>query len=117
LRTSLGWYKDFTEQFRLTGEFDLVTNRALRDAHSNTVGVQVQGEKASDRSAPGFRPGGRIGLRQSLVSGNNRNASHPMNALLNYAYAMLESQVRAATVAAGLDPSSASPACRQSDSR
>jgi hypothetical protein len=42
-RTSLGWYKDFTRQFRLTGEYDLVTNRALSDPHQNTWGIQVQG--------------------------------------------------------------------------
>jgi len=34
---------------------------------------------------------------------NNRHASHPVNAMLNYAYAVLESQVRIATVAQGLD--------------
>jgi CRISPR-associated protein Cas1 len=30
--------------------------------------------------------------------------THPMNAMLNYAYAVLESQVRIATVSEGLDP-------------
>lgn len=34
----------------------------------------------------------------------NRNASHPVNAILNYAYAILESQVRIQVVAAGYDP-------------
>jgi CRISPR-associated protein Cas1 len=38
------------------------------------------------------------------VSGRNRHATHPVNAMLNYAYAVLESQVRIATVAQGLDP-------------
>ncbi len=46
----------------------------------------------------------RIGLRHSLVSGSNRHATHPMNAILNYAYAVLEGQVRTAAAAAGLDP-------------
>ncbi len=45
-----------------------------------------------------------MGLRQSLYGSGNRNATHPMNAMLNYAYAVLESQVRIATVAQGLDP-------------
>ncbi len=45
------------------------------------------------------------GLRQSFVSGTNRHATHPVNAMLNYAYGVLESQVRIAAVAAGLDPS------------
>ncbi|MDQ3540590.1 MAG: CRISPR-associated endonuclease Cas1, partial [Chloroflexota bacterium] len=43
-------------------------------------------------------------LRQSFVSGTNRHATHPLNAMLNYAYGVLESQVRIATVATGLDP-------------
>jgi CRISP-associated protein Cas1 len=39
-----------------------------------------------------------------MVGGRNRHATHPLNAMLNYAYAVLESQVRIATVAQGLDP-------------
>ncbi len=35
---------------------------------------------------------------------NRRYASHPLNAMLNYAYAVLESQVCIATVSQGLDP-------------
>ncbi len=48
----------------------------------------------------------RVGQRQSFArkKGRNRNASHPMNAILNYAYAVLESQVRIELVAAGFDP-------------
>lgn len=34
----------------------------------------------------------------------NRNASHPVNAMLNYGYAVLESQVRTEIVAHGYDP-------------
>jgi CRISP-associated protein Cas1 len=42
--------------------------------------------------------------RPSMVSGRNRHATHPVNAMHNYAYAVLESQVRIATVSQGLDP-------------
>ncbi len=42
--------------------------------------------------------------RPSMASGRNRHATHPVNAILNYAYAVLESQVRIAAVAQGLDP-------------
>jgi CRISPR-associated endonuclease Cas1 len=35
---------------------------------------------------------------------NNRNASHPVNAMLNYAYAVLESHVRIQVAADGYDP-------------
>jgi CRISP-associated protein Cas1 len=38
------------------------------------------------------------------MAGYNRHASHPVNAMLNYAYAVLESQVRIAAVSQGLDP-------------
>jgi CRISPR/Cas system-associated endonuclease Cas1 len=34
----------------------------------------------------------------------NRNATHPVNATLNYAYGILESLVRMQIVASGLDP-------------
>lgn len=48
----------------------------------------------------------QIGLRSSVTreKTKNRNASHPVNAMLNYAYAVLESHVRIQIVAAGLDP-------------
>ena len=49
----------------------------------------------------------RIGWRSSPANNKptvKRNAAHPMNAMLNYAYGILENQVRAQTLAAGLDP-------------
>jgi CRISP-associated protein Cas1 len=47
----------------------------------------------------------RIGSRTSLFKlAGNRNAAHPVNAMLNYAYAILESQVRIQSVAEGYDP-------------
>jgi CRISP-associated protein Cas1 len=46
----------------------------------------------------------KVGLRQGLYGGGNRHAAHPVNAILNYAYAALESQVRIAAVGQGLDP-------------
>jgi CRISPR-associated endonuclease Cas1 len=47
----------------------------------------------------------RAGLRQGvLMDGTNRHATHPVNAMLNYAYACLESQVRIAAATYGLDP-------------
>ncbi len=42
-----------------------------------------------------------------MVSGKshrNRHATHPVNAMLNYAYGILEHRVRSQVVAAGLDP-------------
>jgi CRISPR-associated endonuclease Cas1 len=46
----------------------------------------------------------QIGPRVSPKSGTNREAAHPVNAMLNYGYAILESQVRMDVSAAGLDP-------------
>ena len=47
-----------------------------------------------------------VGQRYTFArnKGGTRNASHPVNAMLNYAYAILESQVRIQVTAAGLDP-------------
>jgi len=43
--------------------------------------------------------------RKSRVLGsNNQNATHPINALLNYSYAIVAAQLRRAIVASGLDP-------------
>jgi CRISPR-associated endonuclease Cas1 len=48
----------------------------------------------------------RIGPRTSAnnVKGYNRDASHPVNAILNYAYAVLESHVRIQIISQGYDP-------------
>jgi CRISP-associated protein Cas1 len=47
-----------------------------------------------------------VGQRYTFArnKGGTRNASHPVNAVLNYAYAILESQVRIQVIAAGFDP-------------
>lgn len=45
-----------------------------------------------------------VGLRSSAGGGTNRNATHPANALLNYAFAGLHSQITVASAKAGLDP-------------
>lgn len=48
----------------------------------------------------------QVGPRSSVVKRKigNRNATHPVNAMLNYGYAILESQVQSAIIAEGLDP-------------
>jgi len=45
-----------------------------------------------------------VGMRQDVLRRSNRHARHPVNALLNYGYAVLESQVRIAIAEVGLDP-------------
>jgi CRISPR-associated endonuclease Cas1 len=46
----------------------------------------------------------QIGPRVAPNSRTNRDATHPVNAMLNYGYAILESHVRMGVSAAGLDP-------------
>ena len=46
--------------------------------------------------------GSRRAMRQTTLT--NRNATHPVNAILNYAYAMLRSQVHIDCLAEGYDP-------------
>jgi CRISP-associated protein Cas1 len=46
-----------------------------------------------------------IGVRSSPHHlAGNRNAAHPVNAILNYAYATLESEIRIKTISDGYDP-------------
>jgi len=46
-----------------------------------------------------------IGPRNMVWRKSGENARHPINAMLNYGYAMLISQLRAQVIATGLDPS------------
>jgi CRISPR-associated endonuclease Cas1 len=45
-----------------------------------------------------------FGNRKSVLTGSQRLATNPVNAILNYLYAMLESEARLAAAAMGLDP-------------
>lgn len=45
-----------------------------------------------------------FGTRRSLLSGSPRLATNPPNAILNYCYALLESESRLAAASCGLDP-------------
>ena len=46
----------------------------------------------------------RFGMRISPLTGSPRLATNPLNAMLNYLYAILESETRLAAAALGLDP-------------
>jgi len=45
-----------------------------------------------------------FGTRKSILSGSQRLATNPPNAILNYCYALVEIEARIACVACGLDP-------------
>jgi CRISP-associated protein Cas1 len=60
------------------------------------------GEQAGDQFP---KCGNQIAQRSSPFHlAGNRNASHPTNAILNYAYAVLKSQIQINVVAEGYDP-------------
>jgi CRISPR associated protein Cas1 len=43
-------------------------------------------------------------VRRPITWPGNRNAAHPVNAILNYAYAALESEIRIKAISEGYDP-------------
>jgi CRISP-associated protein Cas1 len=82
--------------------------------------VELRGLEANCAAAY-FRSWGNISIRwrgtpipdawRSIVQrssplhlSRNRNASHPINAMLNYAYAVLESEIRIKAISEGYDP-------------
>jgi hypothetical protein len=73
-------------------------------AHFKTLrfAAKMQRIKKSPRAPSGLRAATRA-ASASLTFYNNHRATHPVNAVLSYVYAVLESQVRIATVSQGLD--------------
>lgn len=67
------------------------------------VGIPIKWRGTSRRPIPGNWQ--FIGPRSSPFHlAGNRNAAHPVNAMLNYAYAALESEIRIKAIAEGYDP-------------
>ncbi len=82
-----------------------IEGRAAKVYFNAWVGAPLQW-KASKRYPVPFA-WKTVGQRQSMATGKkgkNYGASHPVNAMVNYAYAVLESQVRMQVIAQGLDP-------------
>jgi CRISP-associated protein Cas1 len=67
------------------------------------VGIPIKWQGTGRRPIPDSW--GRVGPRSSpfQLTGNH-NAAHPINAILNYAYAVLESQIRIKAIVEGYDP-------------
>ena len=60
---------------------------------------------ARDQQATNSKFWKEIGQRTSLFHrAGNRNASHPVNAILNYAYTVLQSEIQINAIAEGYDP-------------
>jgi CRISP-associated protein Cas1 len=67
------------------------------------VGIPIKWRGTSRRPIP--NNWNSIGQRSSPYHlAGNRNASHPVNAILNYAYTVLESELRIKAIAEGYDP-------------
>jgi len=67
------------------------------------VGMPVKWRGTSRRPIPdNWRSVGQRSSPYHLAG--NRNAAHPVNAILNYAYATLESEIRIKTISEGYDP-------------
>jgi CRISP-associated protein Cas1 len=67
------------------------------------VGMPIKWRGTSRRPIP--ESWSSIGQRSSPYHlAGNRNAAHPVNAILNYAYAALESELRIKTISEGYDP-------------
>ena len=67
------------------------------------VGVPIKWRGTSRRPIPDSWHS--IGVRSSPYHlAGNRNAAHPVNAMLNYAYAALESEIRIKAISEGYDP-------------
>jgi CRISPR-associated endonuclease Cas1 len=79
----------------------LVEASAAHSYFAPLKGIHVKWQGDAQASVP--REWRRVGQRRSFL-GWNRNATHPVQAMLNYAYAVLESQIRIAVSAVGLDP-------------
>jgi CRISPR-associated protein Cas1 len=67
------------------------------------VGIPIKWRGTSRRPIPGNWHS--VSQRSSAHHlAGNRNAAHPVNAILNYAYAALESEIRTKTISEGYDP-------------
>ena len=66
-------------------------------------GIPIKWRGTSKRPIP--ENWNEIGQRTSIfLRAGNRNASHPVNAILNYAYTVLQSEIQIQAVAEGYDP-------------
>jgi CRISPR-associated protein Cas1 len=76
---------------------------ALASYFRSWVGMPIKWRGISRRPVPDNWHS--IGARSSPYHlAANRNAAHPVNVILNYAYAALESEIRITAIAEGYDP-------------
>ena len=65
-------------------------------------GMPIKWQRTSKRDSNSWK---EIGQRTTLFHRTgNRNASHPVNAILNYAYTVLQSEIQINAITEGYDP-------------
>jgi len=114
LRRSAAWERAMQRAYADLSRLELDPPRdieALRTLEANSAASYFRAWKATPlrwkESArhPIPEDWRSVGSRTSRFNvAGNRNASHPVNAILNYAYAVLQSQVQIKAVADGYDP-------------
>jgi CRISPR/Cas system-associated endonuclease Cas1 len=88
---------------RTVGELRILEGNAAASYFRAWPGIPIKWAKRLRRPIPD--DWAAIGPRVSpLFSTGNRNAVHPVNAILNYAYTVLQSQIQITAVADGYDP-------------
>jgi CRISPR associated protein Cas1 len=106
----LGRHRDADEIRRIAHFLDTATLRdislieaeAARYYFRGWTGITIAWKQADARTVPDHWL--RYSGRTNPIGKGNRNAIHPINAMLNYAYRMLEIEARLACLAAGLNP-------------
>ncbi|MEM7005225.1 MAG: CRISPR-associated endonuclease Cas1 [Pseudomonadota bacterium] len=91
--------------FRTARELFIAEARAARSYFRAWVGIELNWIDTKAHPVP---PRWQVYKRRSAYSPtpkrSNRNATHPLNAMLNYAYALLESDLRIQSLTDGFDP-------------
>ena len=106
LLTKLSDYYDVSDRVTLSASFNRTTTKFKGSpdllTYEGNIAILYWNElqKVFNKLYPEFNFTGRNGRRNSW----NMNASDPINAMLNYGYAILESEVKKAINYAGLDP-------------
>jgi hypothetical protein len=107
----LGRHREADEILRIAHFLDTATLRdiglieaeAARYYFRGWTGITIAWKQADAGKVPDHWL--RYTARANPIGKGNRNAIHPINAMLNYAYRMLEIEARLACLAAGLNPS------------
>lgn len=97
----IGRFKDAIQNANTIQEIRLLESRGAYSYWSAWHSLPINFPRNDQRVPDHWRA---FGTRISELSGSPRSATNPPNAILNYLYALLESEARLAAAALGLDP-------------